>query len=105
MSYESKYTGLSVDYGLTHYVDFSGAAGAWTATIGSGRTGESATSSFSLVAGIKIAGKVAYAGGSSSTTLNLNSKGAKSIYYRDNVPLTTQIPVGSMIELVYNGTY
>lgn len=57
------------------------------------------------MAGIKLVGKISIEGGSSGTTLNLNGTGAKSIYLRDNVPLTTQLPTGSAIELIYNGTY
>lgn len=108
MSYESKYTGQTVDFGLTHYVIFSGSAGEWTATIGNGVSSQGATSGFTLVAGVKVAGVMSIAGGSSDTTFNLNDTGAKKIYLSyesssSNVPLTTQLPIGSPIELVYNG--
>lgn len=61
---------------------------------------------FSLEAGARIAVKFTYANTISSPTLNVNSTGAKAIYWH-GAPLTsTQYWVaGAVLEFLYDGTY
>ena len=55
-------------------------------------------------AGLKIAYKVPNAtGGNSSTTLNINGLGAKTVY-RNTSNTTTHLPAGSIVFLAYDGT-
>ena len=51
--------------------------------------------------GLAIRYKVGVAG-QSTTTLNINGLGAKTIYRFNDTKLTTQFPVGSIIQLVYH---
>ena len=57
-----------------------------------------------LYAGLKIAYKVPCYGGSSSTTLNINNLGAKTVM-RNVSNTTTHLPTGSVVFLAYDGTY
>ena len=54
--------------------------------------------------GLKIAYKIPnVTGGNSSTTLNINSLGAKTVY-RDTSNTTTHLPAGSVVFLAYDGS-
>lgn len=57
-----------------------------------------------LYKGLTIAYKIPIAG-VSPTTLKINNLQAVTCYYNANVYLTTHYPVGSVILLVYDGTY
>ena len=80
-----------------YYVDGSSSttAGTWLGT------NPSITSYFT---GLTIAYKVAVAGVSGGTTLNINNLGAIAIKRNDG-NLTTHVPVNSVIILTYDGTY
>lgn len=51
--------------------------------------------------GLTILYKINKAGGSSTTTLNINSLGAKTVYRQGTTKLTTHYPVNSVIILAY----
>lgn len=73
----------------------TGTAGTWTGT------NERITSYFD---GLLINYKIGVAGGSSTTTLNINGLGAKTIYLRGTTKLTTHYEVGTMVLLSYNSS-
>lgn len=54
--------------------------------------------------GLTVAYKVGIAGGSSTTTLNINGLGAVTVKRNDS-NLTTHVPVNSVVVLVYDGAY
>lgn len=58
----------------------------------------------SLYTGLTIAYKIPIKGGSSTTTLNINNWGAKTVYY-NTTKLTTQYPINTIVILTYDGTY
>ena len=72
----------------------SGTAGTWTGT------NERITSYFD---GLLINYKIGIAG-ASTTTLNINGLGAKTIYLRGTTKLTTHYEVGTMVLLSYNSS-
>lgn len=71
-----------------------GTAGTWTGTI---------SDITALYTGLSIDYKINTAG-ASTTTLNINSYGAKTVR-RNTGNLTTHLPVGTVVHLVYDGTY
>jgi hypothetical protein len=81
--------------GLTFYVEgnTSGTAGIWTGTH---------ADITSYYAGLVVNYKIGIAG-ASTTTLNINGLGAKTVY-RNTSNLTTHLGVGTIVPLVYSGT-
>ena len=82
--------------GAVHYVEgnTSGTAGTWTGTN---------TNIGSYYNGLIVAFKHGVAG-ASTTTLNINSLGAKTVYRYNSTKLTTHIPVGTTINYVYDSS-
>ena len=72
----------------------TGTAGTWTGTI---------SEVTSLYSGLTIAYKIGIAG-ASTTTLNINSLGTKTVL-RNTSNLTTHLPVGTVVVLTFDGTY
>lgn len=62
------------------------------------------TMSFSLVTGARVIVKFTYAIGVASATLNVNSTGAKAIYYNGSALGANLTDAGGTYEFVYNGT-
>ena len=60
---------------------------------------------FSLVTGAKVMVRFTYANTATSPTLNVNSTGAKSIRYKNASVPTGYIMAGTVLELVYSGSY
>ena len=54
--------------------------------------------------GLTVAYEIGIAGGSSTTTLNINNLGAKTCYRYGTSKITTQHPVGTVVLLVYSAT-
>lgn len=61
-------------------------------------------SNFSLETGARVAVKFTYTNTASSATLNVNSTGAKAIYYRGSAIATSKIIANGTYEFIYNGT-
>lgn len=60
---------------------------------------------FSLITGIRVTVKFTYANTASAPTLNVNSTGAKAIYWHGAaLPDTQYWDAGSVLDFVYNGT-
>lgn len=57
-----------------------------------------------LYKGLTIAYKIPIAGGSSTTTLNINGKGEKIVYMNASSKVTTHYPVGTVVILIYDGS-
>lgn len=60
---------------------------------------------FSLVTGAKIAVKFTYGCTATSPTLNINSTGAKAIYYKNAALASGVITANNIYEFIYDGTY
>jgi hypothetical protein len=85
-----------INSGIHEAVDSgSTTAGTWVATA-SGVT--------ALTDGLTVKYKVTIAGGSATTTFNLNSLGAKTVYRFNTTKLTTHYAVGSTLLLYYNAS-
>ena len=82
--------------GTVHYVEgnTSGTAGTWTG---------SNTNIASYYNGLIVAFKHGIAG-ASTTTLNINELGAKTVYRANSSKLTTHIPTGTTINYVYDSS-
>ena len=65
----------------------------------------SVNSSFSLTTGVLVTVTFSNAITVANSTLNVNSKGAKTIRYRDNNIPANAIEANSTYTLVYDGTY
>lgn len=60
---------------------------------------------FKLVTGAKVAVRFSYANTATNPTLNVNSTGAKPIYYRGSAIPASLIREYMVLELVYSGSY
>ncbi len=83
--------------GSVHFVDGNseGTAGIWTGTN---------TNISSYYDGLLVAFRHNTVGGSGTTTLNINSLGAKTVYRKNNDKLTTHIPTGTTILYTFDST-
>ena len=63
-----------------------------------------AITGFSLITGSTVKVKFSYTNTVANPTLNVNSTGAKAIYYRGSAISTSYLKAGSVYEFVYDGT-
>jgi hypothetical protein len=92
-AYATASQGERADKNTIHYIqgNTTGTNGTWTGTD---------TSITEYYDGLVVAFKIGITGGSSSTTLNINSLGAKTVR-RNTSNLTTQLPVNTVVLLTY----
>lgn len=90
---------------------YGGVTGVFTTPYGTCGTGDGtaaktvSVTNFSLEAGAKVTVKFTYANSASSPTLNVNSTGAKNIYWNGAaLPSSQYWAAGSVLDFVYDGT-
>lgn len=88
--------GASAD--IHHYATCSTAAGTAAKVASTGQTG------FKLIKGAKVVVRFTYANTANTITLNVDSTGAKNVYFLNSTTATAKWFAYSTIEFVYDGT-